>query len=113
MRLFTSVGGTCARSVMLLVTPVTPVSGRTVFSQVLRWYSQSTSPVMLTQPFSTFTRMRSAGMNTCQRNADSMAVAISASLRLWSGASFTSSSTATALTPCTRCTARSMAYFSA
>jgi len=113
IRFTTLAGATFGLSAIALLTPTTPVRLRTALSALWRWYSQSTSPLSVTQPFSTLAWMRSAGTSACQRSPDSTAAAISESLRLWPGSSFTSSSTAIAFTPCTRCTARSIAYFSA
>jgi hypothetical protein len=71
----------CGFSVMLSVTPTTPVSARTAVSALRRWYSQSSSPDSVTHPFSTLTLSRSEGIRACQLKAVSTAAAISESLR--------------------------------
>jgi len=58
-------------------------------------------------------RILPSGTSTFHSSARSAAMAMSASVRSLPNGSFTVISTATAFTPCTRCTARSAAYFSA
>jgi hypothetical protein len=104
---FTGIGFIGAIAILLL-SPRTHIRLRTVSPAASFWYHQPTSPLRVIQPFSTTTSMRSIMWvnQTFHWRVFAAAWAISSSERSKELGNLTLSSSATALTPKTRATAR-------